>query len=83
MITATRATFTGYKLDIPAQSLIDIMRKDMDAPTPLHTQLKDIDGVFDVDYSGHFGSHIFLSLMLENETEDTWKDIREIIENYL
>lgn len=83
MITARKAISTNYVLDIPAEKLSAIMFKDNEVPSPLYLLLTDIDGVFNVDYDGHFGPHICMTLDIESESEDVWKVIYEIIENYL
>ena len=83
MITSRAITSTSYVLDIPPQKLIGIMRKDSGCDTPLYTRLGNIRGVFDIDYDGHFGPHIYLSVEIENDGPETWHMIYGTIENYL
>jgi len=83
MTTARRVMSTNYALDIPAEKLSAIMDKDCEAEDSLYMLLIKIDGVSDVDYNGHFGPHIYITLDIEYENEDVWKTIYKMIENYL
>ena len=83
MITAKSIISTNYMLDLPAEKLIRIMRKDSSCYTPLHIILGNIKGMFSVDYDGHFGPHIFFSIEIEDDNKETWDLIYKTIENYL
>ena len=67
MITAKEVISTNYSLDIPTKKLIEIMRKDGNCDAPLYIRLGNIKGVYDIDYDGHFGPHIFLSVEIEHD----------------
>jgi hypothetical protein len=45
--------------------------------------LENIRGAYNIDYDGHFGPHIFLSIEVEEDTKETWGLIFDTIENYL
>lgn len=83
MIISHRIASTNYVLEVSVQNLLDIMRKDMDTEKPLYRQLIDIDGVSDIDYDGHFGPHIYLTVSQEHYNTDTWSIIYKTIGNYL
>ena len=83
MAMIKRVMSTNYALDISVEKLLAIMDKDREAEDPLYMLLIGIDGVADVDYDGHFGPHIYVTLYIEYENEDMWKSIYETIENYL
>lgn len=42
-------------------------------------QLEKLDGVWDVEYNGHFGVFIYLTLDDEDDTDATWEQIEAII----
>lgn len=83
MITARKVMSANYMLDISAKELLVIMAKDRETKYPLYILLGSIDGISKVNYVGHFGPHIYLTLDTEHESKDVWKVIYEIIENYL
>jgi len=83
MITAKSILSISYALDIPVKKLIEIMDKDSSRYVPLYIVLENIKGVFSIEYNGHFGPHIFLSVEIENDDAETWKLIYDAIENYL
>ncbi len=42
-------------------------------------QLDRLDGVWNVEYNGHFGSAIYLTLDVEHDNNETWTEIEAII----
>ena len=83
MTTVRRVVSTNYILDITTEKLSSIMDKDCEADHPLYMLLAKIDGIHDVDYNGHFGPHIYVTLESEYEGGDVWRTVYETIENYL
>jgi hypothetical protein len=83
MITAKEVVSTNYSLDIPVDKMLEIMRKDGNCTVPLYIWLSNIKGVYSVDYNGHFGPHIFLSVEIEHDDAEVWDLIFKTIENYL
>lgn len=83
MTTARRVISTNYSIDVPVKELLTIMVKDGEVEHPLYMLLIEIDGISDVDYNGHFGPHIYITLDIGYDNEDVWKAVHETIENYL
>lgn len=38
-------------------------------------RLSKVDGVFDIEYDGHFGPHLFFSLETQHDTLAKWRQI--------
>lgn len=49
----------------------------------LWQRLEEIKGVGEVDYNGHFGNYIFLTLDATCDEYDTWKKIQDCVNNFL
>lgn len=49
----------------------------------LRGRLDDIEGVDDVNYDGHFGNYIYLTLDANFDEYDTWKKIQDCVNNFL
>ena len=47
--------------------------------TTIGEQLDKLDGVWNVEYNGHFGSAIYLTLDVEHDNDETWAEIEKII----
>lgn len=45
----------------------------------LDQKLDKIKGVEDVDYNGHFGSYVFLTIETEFDTPELWLEIEKTI----
>ena len=45
----------------------------------LHNKLEMCDGVTDVDYDGHFGNAVYLTVDQEFDTPRLWQEIEKII----
>ena len=49
----------------------------------LYLSLEKIDGVYSIEYNGHFGSYIYLTIEEEHDTEETHKKISDLIETQI
>jgi hypothetical protein len=81
MITSKAITAISYMISV--EDLSAIMDKDDEHSPPLYLLLSSIEGVFDIEYDGHFGPHIYLSIEHEHDNQDIWKTIHKTIESYL
>ena len=54
-----------------------------DGDTCLYKILEEFTNAYDVDYNGHFGNYIFLSLMAEHDNEIEWKSIEMLIKGQI
>lgn len=77
----------GYCIDIPekdfSKHLMGDERDSFGNRKPLYEKLGELDGVADVDYDGHFGPYVFLTIEKEHDTAETKRKIREIIKKHL
>ena len=71
---------TVYHIKLTVPEFQKIMDYDNVALPPLFELLAEIDGVNDVEYDGHFGASIWLTLDKEHDTGKTWNQISDIIE---
>ena len=49
----------------------------------LYLSLEKIDGVNSIEYNGHFGLYIYLTVEEEHDTKETHKKISDLIEEQL
>lgn len=54
------------------------LKEILDEPLFFQT-LNSIRGISRVEYDGHFGPHVFLTLDVEDDFPETWAEIEEII----
>jgi hypothetical protein len=45
--------------------------------------LRQIDGVKDIEYNGHFGPYIYLTVETDVDNDKTWKQIKTEIRNFI
>jgi hypothetical protein len=45
--------------------------------------LRQIDGVKDIEYNGHFGPYIYLTVETDVDNDKTWKQIQTEIRNFI
>ncbi len=76
---------TRYAIALKDKVLLDIMRKDnnVEKGHELWEALGEIQGVRGDDYDGAFGNYIYIEIDIEYDTEDTWKLIYDLINQYL
>jgi len=79
------ATATKYTIALEDNVLLEIMDKDRDIGVgkELWETIGKIDGVQDVDYDGHFGNNIYVTVDTRHDTEGTWKLIYGLINQYI
>ena len=79
------AIVTQYEVGISEESFDAITDRDIHESDckQLYEQLLEIEGVYDVDYNGHFGTHIYLSIHKEHDHDDTWKVINRMVRDYV
>lgn len=86
--------YTRYQLNIEniKEEFFLICCDEEMAKTTLHEKLDKIDGLFEVEYNGHYGSNIMYSIFSEYDNDfahvqverainDTVIEIREFIDN--
>jgi len=87
MSFTTEKTATSYSIGLTTEQMLAIMDKDNNEPSIvncLNIRLGDIDGVIDdVEYNGHFGPFIFVSIKDEYDNPETWEMIFQTINKYL
>ena len=74
-----------YAVSLKDRVLLDIMHKDIDVENmdqELWAIIEKVDGVQDVDYDWDFGNYIYVEIDIEYDTEDTWKLIYDLINQY-
>jgi hypothetical protein len=54
-----------------------------DGNMTLCQKLDELDGVQDIDYNGHFGNHVFLSIEVDHDNAKTKRKISKVIEEHL
>lgn len=54
-----------------------------DDSRPLWKRLDDIRGVDEIDYNGHFGSNVWLTVEESYNSNGTWIDIFQTINDYI
>ena len=70
-----------YCVRTGSDKLLEILKRDEDYSTPcVAEQLAGIFGISRVEYDGHFGGYVFLTIDVEEDTEETWEQIEAIIE---
>ncbi len=73
-------TQRAYSIEVGIEGLLEIMERDKDYSTPcVAAKLEKIAGVWKVAYEGHFGPYVYLSVDVEDDTEETWAQIEAII----
>jgi len=73
-------TSTQYAIAVDVDDMLHILKNEgWFKVDRLHEHLSKIAGVEEVDYNGHFGAYIFLTISTDCDNEETWKKIKEII----
>lgn len=74
----------SYAATVTTKQLLGILEKDAEAAEgqSLYELVALIDGVFNVDYCGHFGKFIYYTVYTEHDNDDTHKRVRQAIEEY-
>lgn len=79
---------TNYLVQVPMDAFIRIMNSEgINGTLPperfLSRRLDKMMGVWDTEYNGHFGSHIFFRLDKEYDKPETHEAIHNLIREYL
>lgn len=74
-----------YRVEITTKEMLKVLDKDLerDLKDTLYYQLQDLRYVITVDYDGHFGPYVFIEIAVIDDTNENWREILSIIENYL
>lgn len=77
---------TWYSIPLPVDVFRAILSKDTAQDTfeeCLYHKLGEIEGVYQVDYDGHFGSQIEVQIETELDTKFTRFEIEQTIKDYV
>ena len=77
-----KAIATKYSIEMPMDDFCALESYENELPTIdncLFTTLEKQTYACDVDYNGHFGNYIYLTLETEDDTPEMWADIMRII----
>ena len=73
-------TQRAYSIEVGIEGLLALLERDKNYSKPsVCEMLEKIDGVWKVEYDGHFGPYVYLSVDVEDDTEETWAQIEAII----
>ncbi len=81
-----KATQTSYQIDIDIESFNIITTWEVgctDGVSALSKVLEEKTNAVDVDYNGHFGIAIFLTLEIQDDTPAEWENIQYIITEWI
>ncbi len=83
----TEKVSSSYTIEVTIEQMQRILVRDdaeLTVDDCLFSQLALIDGVDDnVEYDGHFGPFIYVTIKDEEDEPDTWKKILQTINEYL
>ncbi len=82
---AFNITQISFRVPVSVDEMLLIMEKDRNVAIgdELYEKLNAVDGVYQVDYDGHFGPWIFFTLHKENHNDATLNKISKIINDYI
>ncbi len=86
MSFTTEKVSSNYTIEVTVEQMLAILARDNESATEdcLHTQLARIDGIEDtVEYDGHFGPFVFVTIRDEEDEPNTWETILQTIDEYL
>lgn len=75
-----------YSIQVTVDDLLKITRKDNESDSgddQLYLLLEEISGIKSVDYDGHFGPWIWVTVDKDKDNAETWKRIEGTIKEYL
>jgi len=75
-----------YAIYCPKDHLLRIMEIESSfryEDQTLDEILRQIDGVKDIEYNGHFGPYIYLTVETDVDTDKTWKQIQTEIRKFI
>lgn len=76
-----RVNSKQYSIELDVDDLLHILNTDQLAFNEdlLSERLYAIPGVDKIEYNGHFGAYIYLTILADCDNEDTWKQIKKMI----
>lgn len=74
---------TNYKIPVPDVTRISMYDTVINDSDSLFKVLERIQGVYDVDYDGHYGDYIYLSLDKEKNSVHTKQKITNKINKFI
>ncbi len=81
-----KTTQTSYQIDIDIESFNIITAWEWDRPAGVDTLAEVLEAkssACGVDYNGHFGIAIFLTLEIQDDTPAEWDNIQYIIKEWV
>ena len=78
-------TMSSYSIEVDLLSIMTLdnaRENDNDWDNTLFNLLDKIKGVSRVDYNGHFGPYVWLSIEAEHDTPETWERIEKTITEF-
>jgi hypothetical protein len=83
MINAT-AVQTVYCIEVTVEEFQKLMDKEnLGMDGNLFSKLHKLDGVYNIEYNGHFGANIWVTIDKEHDNGKTWNTIEEIINGFI
>lgn len=80
-------TSTSYCVELSIEEMLTLLGSDQVAweedEENLVEKLEEIDGVSEVEYNGHFGPAVYLTVDNGNDTSDTWVEIYSCIRHFI
>lgn len=77
------ALSTTYSVELQVEQLLRVLDLDREDIVPLFVRLGKLEGIRMVDYDGHFGPFVFLTIDTDADTEDTKNAVTACIQEYL
>lgn len=76
-----KVTNKQYAIEIDVEDMLHLLRTEVDMfnEDMLGEKLFELSGVENIEYNGHFGAYIYLTISTECDNEATWNQIKEII----
>jgi len=79
----------SYCITMTTDQFADIMDRDeasylTERHVPLHTRIEDLgSSISKVDYDGHFGPHIFITILAGANEEKILRNVITLVEEYI
>lgn len=87
VVFVPEVTARQFAIKISKKDLLELTkaehRRDSVISDFLHVRLEKLDGVTHVEYDGHFGNYVYLTIANNYDTEETMQAIRAIYEDCL
>ena len=75
----------SYCIDVPEEDFLRLSNREFEHPelTSLCEDLEAIEGIREVDYDGHFGSCVYVTIEAEHDNDQTKNQVIKVISNHL